>query len=195
MSALESALDVLSRAATMVQEGGPKSMDLHRRQSSTRRKERRMDPIQNEALDMSTNKTATTTYLRPSVIISSTSQPVRTNNWDTINRSQSSSTSDTGNVRKTCSIYDSAIDEHFKRSLGPEKYAAVFHATGADKEVGLSVDDHFAKSLGDKWTTLKEPVDARTSSNHVSVPTRDINSFPSFHCCPSCVFPDKVGPP
>lgn len=67
---------------------------------------------------------------------------VRTNNWDTINRSQSSSTSDTGNVRKTCSIYDSAIDEHFKRSLGPEKYAAVFHATGADKEVGLSGKFH-----------------------------------------------------
>ncbi|XP_015176887.1 PREDICTED: transcription cofactor vestigial-like protein 4 [Polistes dominula] len=195
MSALESALDVLSRAATMVQEGGPKTIDLHRRQSSTRRKERRMDPIQNEALDMSTNKTVTTTYHRPSIIISPTSQSVRTNDWDTINRSESSSSNDTSNGRKTCSIYDSAIDEHFKRSLGAEKYAAVFHATGADKEIGLSVDDHFAKSLGDKWTTLKEPVNGRSSSNHVSVPAGDINSFPSFHYCPSCVFPDKVGPP
>ena len=35
-------------------------------------------------------------------------------------------------------VSDPAIDEHFKRSLGPKKYAAVFNATTTDKETGLS---------------------------------------------------------
>jgi len=41
-------------------------------------------------------------------------------------------------IRTTGGVSDPAIDEHFKRSLGPEEYAAVFNATTTDKETGLS---------------------------------------------------------
>lgn len=41
-------------------------------------------------------------------------------------------------IRSAGGVSDPAIDEHFKRSLGLEEYAAVFDATTADKETGLS---------------------------------------------------------
>lgn len=41
-------------------------------------------------------------------------------------------------IRIAGGVSDPAIDEHFKRSLGPKKYAAVFNATTTDKETGLS---------------------------------------------------------
>lgn len=41
-------------------------------------------------------------------------------------------------IRTAGGVSDPAIDEHFKRSLGPKKYAAVFNATTTDKETGLS---------------------------------------------------------
>lgn len=42
-------------------------------------------------------------------------------------------------VRNTGVVCDPAIDEHFKRSLGLEEYAAVFDATSSsDKTAGLS---------------------------------------------------------
>jgi len=41
-------------------------------------------------------------------------------------------------IRTVGGVSDPAIDEHFKRSLGPKKYAAVFNATTTDKETGLS---------------------------------------------------------
>lgn len=41
-------------------------------------------------------------------------------------------------MRTAGGVSDPAIDEHFKRSLGPKKYAAVFNATTTDKETGLS---------------------------------------------------------
>lgn len=41
-------------------------------------------------------------------------------------------------VRTVGGVSDPAIDEHFKRSLGLEEYAAVFNATTTDKEAGLS---------------------------------------------------------
>lgn len=42
-------------------------------------------------------------------------------------------------IRNVDSDSDPAIDEHFKRSLGLEEYAAVFNATtSADKETVLS---------------------------------------------------------
>lgn len=85
-------------------------------------------------------------------------------------------------MRTVGGVSDPAIDEHFKRSLGLEEYAAVFNATTTDKEPGLSgkllklslkkckkekkqkidmliflfpVDDHFAKALGETWTRLQ----------------------------------------
>lgn len=41
-------------------------------------------------------------------------------------------------VRTVGGVSDPAIEEHFKRSLGLEEYAAVFNATTTDKEAGLS---------------------------------------------------------
>ncbi|KAL0105894.1 hypothetical protein PUN28_015961 [Cardiocondyla obscurior] len=154
MSAVESALDVLSRAATMLQEERPKVTNLHRKPSSAWRKERRRDPIQSEALDMSAGRT--NHHSRPSVIVPAAPQ---VGIEDTTEMPATTSTVASGGkrtgMRKAGGVSDPAIDEHFKRSLGPKKYAAVFNATNADKEAGLSVDDHFAKALGETWTRLQ----------------------------------------
>lgn len=176
MSAVESALDVLSRAATMVQEERPKASNLHRKPSSAWRKERRRDPIQSEALDMSA---ATRVHhnnnhhhhhhdhhhhhhhhTRPSVIVPTTPQPGTTiedtavTPTPSLTPSAATAGQRTG-IRTVGGVSDPAIDEHFKRSLGLEEYAAVFNANTSDKEAGLSVDDHFAKALGETWTRLK----------------------------------------
>ncbi|XP_012285994.1 transcription cofactor vestigial-like protein 4 isoform X2 [Orussus abietinus] len=154
MSAVESALDVLSRAATMVQEERPKATSLHRKPSSAWRKERRRDPIQSEALDMSAARVHH--HNRPSVIVPTTPQTGATVE-DTAEPPVATSTAGprTG-MRSSGVVSDPAIDEHFKRSLGLEEYAAVFNATSStDKETGLSVDDHFAKALGETWTRLQ----------------------------------------
>lgn len=159
MSAVESALDVLSRAATMVQEERPKATNLHRKPSSAWRKERRRDPIQSEALDMSAAR-GHHHHSRPSVIVPTTPQAGATAE-DTVvvstpmtTPSAASGGQRTG-IRTAGGVSDPAIDEHFKRSLGPKKYAAVFNAATTDKEAGLSVDDHFAKALGETWTRLQ----------------------------------------
>lgn len=159
MSAVESALDVLSRAATMVQEERPKVTNLHRKPSSAWRKERRRDPIQSEALDMSAGRP--NHHNRPSVIVPTTPQVGITIEdtaiapTPTTTPTAASSGQRTG-IRIAGGVSDPAIDEHFKRSLGPKKYAAVFNANTTDKETGLSVDDHFAKALGETWTRLQE---------------------------------------
>ncbi|XP_066586286.1 transcription cofactor vestigial-like protein 4 isoform X2 [Prorops nasuta] len=161
MSAVESALDVLSRAATMVQEERPKTTNLHRKPSSAWRKERRRDPIQSEALDMSATRVHHHHHSRPSVIVPTTPQPGTTMEDTAATPSPSATpsvaTGSSRTVRNVGDVSDPAIDEHFKRSLGLEEYAAVFNANSstADKEPGLSVDDHFAKALGETWTRLQ----------------------------------------
>lgn len=70
---------------------------------------------------------------------------------------------------------DPIIDEHFRRSLGKD-YVTVFCNNNVSKEAvpikpapkvnstvielmdgtGLSVDDHFAKALGDTWLKLNK---------------------------------------
>ncbi|XP_011336576.2 transcription cofactor vestigial-like protein 4 isoform X2 [Ooceraea biroi] len=147
---------------TSSKEGRPKATNLHRKPSSAWRKERRRDPIQSEALDMSAARVHH--HSRPSVIVPATPQagtmledtaatptPMATPPAAT---SPSAHGQRTG-IRTTGGVSDPAIDEHFKRSLGPKEYAAVFNATTTDKETGLSVDDHFAKALGETWTRLK----------------------------------------
>ncbi|CAG2115499.1 unnamed protein product, partial [Medioppia subpectinata] len=64
-------------------------------------------------------------------------------------------------------VSDPVIEEHFRRSLGKE-YQQLFasSATGADGSAGAdsannnsitySVDDHFAKALGDTWIRLQK---------------------------------------
>ncbi|XP_011631286.1 uncharacterized protein LOC105423292 isoform X2 [Pogonomyrmex barbatus] len=143
MSAVESALDVLSRAATMVQEERPKVTNLHRKPSSAWRKERRRDPIQSEALDMSAGRTHHHHHNRPSVIVPTTPQAGITiedtamTPTPTTMPTAASGGQRTG-IRTAGGVSDPAIDEHFKRSLGPKEYAAVFNANTTDKETGLS---------------------------------------------------------
>lgn len=159
MSAVESALDVLSRAATMVQEGRPKTTNLHRKPSSAWRKERRRDPFQSEALDMSAARVHH--HSRPSVIVPTTPQAGTTiedtavTPTPTATPSAAAAGGQRTGIRNAGGVSDPAIDEHFKRSLGLEEYAAVFNANTTDKETGLSVDDHFAKALGETWTRLQ----------------------------------------
>ena len=49
------------------------------------------------------------------------------------------------------STYDHVVEEHFKRSLG----ANYQKARSQQLSISLSVDDHFAKALGDKWLQIK----------------------------------------
>ncbi|XP_026669304.1 transcription cofactor vestigial-like protein 4 isoform X2 [Ceratina calcarata] len=138
----------------------PKASNLHRKPSSAWRKERRRDPIQSEALDMTATRVHHHHHTRPSVIVPTTPQPGTTIEDTAVTPTPSLTPSAavggqrTG-IRTVGGVSDPAIDEHFKRSLGLEEYAAVFNANTSDKEAGLSVDDHFAKALGETWTRLK----------------------------------------
>ncbi|CAL8247587.1 unnamed protein product [Merluccius merluccius] len=49
------------------------------------------------------------------------------------------------------SSYDHGVEEHFQRSLG----AAYQRAHPQQVSIGVSVDDHFAKALGEKWLQIK----------------------------------------
>ncbi|XP_020290229.1 transcription cofactor vestigial-like protein 4 [Pseudomyrmex gracilis] len=165
MSAVESALDVLSRAATMVQEERPKATNLHRKPSSAWRKERRRDPIQSEALDMSHHS-------RPSVIVSTSPQNGNTNEdkvvKSTSTRVSTNSSSRSTGFRTPGGASDPEIEAHFKRSLGPKKYAAVFNVTTNDKDTSPNnadaVDDHFAKALGKDWKQIQATVRKKEST-------------------------------
>ncbi|KAL6437307.1 hypothetical protein ACFW04_005072 [Cataglyphis niger] len=138
------------------EEERPKTTNLHRKPSSAWRKERRKDPIQSEALDMSAARQHHH-HSRPSVIVPTMPQSGTTIE-DTAEMPTPTAVPTAGGQRtgiRTGGVSDPAIDEHFKRSLGPKEYAAVFNATNTDKETGLSVDDHFAKALGETWTRLQ----------------------------------------
>lgn len=137
----------------MVQEERPKATSLHRKPSSAWRKERRRDPIQSEALDMSA---ARVHHNRPSVIVPTTPQSgAALDETSAMPNAPSAAPGQRSGIRNAGIVSDPAIDEHFKRSLGLEEYAAVFDAVSTDKETGLSVDDHFAKALGETWTRLQ----------------------------------------
>ncbi|XP_015603054.1 transcription cofactor vestigial-like protein 4 isoform X2 [Cephus cinctus] len=147
------------RTTCKSREERPKVTSLHRKPSSAWRKERRRDPIQSEALDMSAARVHH--HNRPSVIVPTTPQPGTTiedtavTPTATATASAATAGQRTG-MRSTGVVSDPAIDEHFKRSLGLAEYAAVFNASSStDKETGLSVDDHFAKALGETWTRLQ----------------------------------------
>ncbi|XP_024868061.1 uncharacterized protein LOC143896370 isoform X3 [Temnothorax americanus] len=125
------------------EEERPKVTNLHRKPSSAWRKERRRDPIQSEALDMSAGRT-NHHHSRPSVIVPTTPQVGITiedtamTPTPTTTPTAASGGQRTG-IRTAGGVSDPAIDEHFKRSLGPKKYAAVFNATTPmDKETGLT---------------------------------------------------------
>lgn len=47
--------------------------------------------------------------------------------------------------------YDHVVEEHFQRSLGMDYQKA----RSQQLSISVSVDDHFAKALGDKWLQIK----------------------------------------
>ncbi|KAM9093878.1 transcription cofactor vestigial-like protein 4 isoform X2 [Sarcophilus harrisii] len=78
----------------------------------------------------------------------------------------------------TTTTCDPVVEEHFRRSLGknykePEPVANSVSITG-------SVDDHFAKALGDTWLQIKAAKDGASSSPE-SASRRGQPSSPSSH--------------
>ncbi|XP_064633147.1 uncharacterized protein LOC135491302 isoform X2 [Lineus longissimus] len=117
----------------------------------------------------------TYTQLRPSVIKCAPNMPPLSPGGSTGSSlpSSPSPTSPNGPSKRevnSVGICDPAIDEHFRRSLGknypaPPEYlpapapapAVLPNPTQSQPELSVtgSVDDHFAKSLGQKWTEIK----------------------------------------
>ncbi|XP_076339973.1 transcription cofactor vestigial-like protein 4 [Tachypleus tridentatus] len=56
---------------------------------------------------------------------------------------------------------DSVIDEHFRRSLGKDYPEFLSSATPTAPSVSVTVDDHFAKALGDIWLRLQQTKSGR----------------------------------
>ncbi|XP_054276861.1 uncharacterized protein LOC128995862 isoform X1 [Macrosteles quadrilineatus] len=184
MESSESPLDVLSRAATMVQDNIlPPSYDEARSYAKCKdvptaaavsggkwRRERRPRPpeyphksssgVHSEPIDMSTRRprgsppsyTQSLCYSRRPTVITTVAQ--------------------TSGVVEEGGVCDPVIDEHFRRSLGKD-YMSVFADTGKQKKStntvaepedasdlptpsSLSVDDHFAKALGETWLKLQK---------------------------------------
>ncbi|XP_051950541.1 transcription cofactor vestigial-like protein 4 [Xyrauchen texanus] len=68
------------------------------------------------------------------------------------------------------------VEEHFQRSLGMNYHRAT--------SISVSVDDHFAKALGDKWLQLKAPSSSCNSSSS-SLSSSSPPSSPTFIHSPS----------
>ncbi|XP_044053569.1 vestigial like 4 like [Siniperca chuatsi] len=103
-------------------------------------KKPRKDP---ESTEEKTKSSATTQIqMRPSVItcVSSSRNPSCRSE---VHRGHSS-------VISKCN-YDHVVEEHFQRSLGVNYQKA----RSQQLSISVSVDDHFAKALGDKWLQIK----------------------------------------
>lgn len=103
-------------------------------------KKPRKDPENTEEKPKST--TASQIQMRPSVItcVSSVRNP---SSRSEINKTPSSVISK--------SNYDHVVEEHFQRSLGINYQ----NTRSQQLSISVSVDDHFAKALGDKWLQIK----------------------------------------
>ncbi|XP_078392066.1 transcription cofactor vestigial-like protein 4 [Cetorhinus maximus] len=69
---------------------------------------------------------------------------------------------------------DSVVDEHFRRSLGCDYQLPAIAANSVS--ISGSVDDHFAKALGEKWLQIKgsgvsSPVASELPSEEASPPS------------------------
>lgn len=80
----------------------------------------------------------------------------------------------------SCSViiqhsYDK-VEEHFQRSLG------VNYQKGCSNQISISVsvDDHFAKALGEKWLQIKASSSAYSSSSSQSTSSSCLSSNPTF---------------
>ncbi|XP_076586018.1 vestigial like 4 like [Chaetodon auriga] len=103
-------------------------------------KKPRKDPERTE--EKTKSSAATPIQMRPSVItcVSSSRNPSCRSE---VHRSHSS-------VISKCD-YDHVVEEHFQRSLGVNYQKA----RSQQLSISVSVDDHFAKALGDKWLQIK----------------------------------------
>ncbi|XP_070819720.1 vestigial like 4 like [Chaetodon trifascialis] len=103
-------------------------------------KKPRKDPERTE--EKTKSSAATQIQMRPSVItcVSSSRNPSCRSE---VHRSHSS-------VISKCD-YDHVVEEHFQRSLGVNYQKA----RSQQLSISVSVDDHFAKALGDKWLQIK----------------------------------------
>ncbi|XP_033097267.1 transcription cofactor vestigial-like protein 4 isoform X1 [Anneissia japonica] len=114
--------------------------------------------------------------LRPSVIAVAPPQH-REESGRTYLRKNGLVTTSNGSLRReiTSGGCDPSIEEHFRRSLGKDYNNAITSpSTSPDLTKNLlitgSVDDHFAKALGDKWNQIKDTVDMTTKSSPPSSP-------------------------
>ncbi|XP_059607743.1 uncharacterized protein LOC132255653 isoform X2 [Phlebotomus argentipes] len=188
---MESPLEVLSRAAaTMVQEKTPEAKLPNKELPTTkwRRERRRLSEYQTQSgaamvkngttdgetpLDMSISavgakprspppyreplpgSTFALSLTRPTVITQAPKTQLRPD-----------ALSD--HLPESISMCDTVIDEHFRRSLG-NNYMTLFSKNYAKADIeedaiSLSVDDHFAKALGDTWQKIKATSDTTTAN-------------------------------
>ncbi|XP_035495865.2 vestigial like 4 like [Scophthalmus maximus] len=103
-------------------------------------KKPRKDPENTE--EKSKSNAPTQIQMRPSVItcVSSLRNPSCRSE---VHRGHSAAASE--------SNYDHVVEEHFQRSLGVNYQ----RARSQQLSISVSVDDHFAKALGDKWLQIK----------------------------------------
>ncbi|XP_065820425.1 vestigial like 4 like [Labrus bergylta] len=81
------------------------------------------------------------------------------------------------------SNYDHVVEEHFQRSLGVNYQKA---ARSQQLSISVSVDDHFAKALGDKWLQIKSK-SSSCSSTPPSSPS--VTHSPTYKECTSSTSP------
>lgn len=170
MESGESPLDVLSRAAIMVQDNIlPPSYDEARLSKCReeaggkwRRQRHRKDPpdysthfprIGREPIDLSTRKLRGSPPSYSQTIANQKQARTTVITTNTSNRT----------VTDCGGVCDPMIDEHFRRSLGKDYLSSAEEGDTSDSfektdTSSLSVDDHFAKALGiteDHWRKLQ----------------------------------------
>ncbi|XP_028312815.1 vestigial like 4 like isoform X2 [Gouania willdenowi] len=115
------------------------------------------------------NRTSSRVQVRPSVITCVSSS-----------RSPSCSSDVHGDLSPVMSQpnYDHVLEEHFQRSLGVNYQ----RAHNKQLSINVSVDDHFAKALGDKWLQIKSK-SSSCSSTPPSSPS--VTHSPSYSHSPT----------
>ncbi|XP_014250752.1 transcription cofactor vestigial-like protein 4 isoform X1 [Cimex lectularius] len=179
----ESPLDVLSRAATMVQDNIlPPSYDEARLSKCReeaggkwRRSRHRKDPPEysahfpqiGEPIDLSTRR------IRGS--------PPSYSQTIAFQKQSRGSVICIPNRSEAGGVCDPMIDEHFRRSLGKDYLSSAEEGEASDASVdktdssSLSVDDHFAKALGDNWLELqRETEEKKNKQNDKNEPRRTV---------------------
>ncbi|KAJ8984835.1 hypothetical protein NQ317_013035 [Molorchus minor] len=141
------------------------------------------DTVTDTPLDMSVRQRGLPPHIRRQSIIQDTDQITERRLYRTACRPERIYHQVSG-----ISMCDPIIDEHFRRSLGND-YHTLFQNNNISKEqnpskppprtpttnvielmdsTGLSVDDHFAKALGDTWAKLNKESSDASKNNLVS---------------------------